>query len=204
MSHDAAAAHRADADFLGVALPPYRRTVVNIVVSPVVFLVDGIGQHQGRAAGSIQLVVMVLLHDLNLIICAQDGRGTLAQFRKNVDAHRHIGTFEHRDRARKLHDPELQLLRKAGGTDHDGELVSFTVGQGLFYGCRGTEVDDDISLAVQLFQAVVNGDTVLFTLLNVNTGHNAAVIPLGDHLAQRMTHPTADSLNNDLCHLDFL
>ena len=78
VTHDAAAAHGADADLLGVALLTDGRTVIDVVVSAVVLLIDGVGQHQSRAAGSVQLVVMVLLDDLDVIVCTQNGRSALA------------------------------------------------------------------------------------------------------------------------------
>ena len=99
VAHDAAAAYRADADLLRVTLLAHRGAVVDIVVSAVVLLIDGIGQHQSGAAGSIQLVVMVLLHDLHVVVHAQNGRSTLAQLRQNVDAHGHVGALEHGHRA---------------------------------------------------------------------------------------------------------
>ena len=69
------------------------------MVSTIVLLVDGIGQHQSSAAGGIQLVVVMLLHDLYVIVHAQNGRSTLAQFRQHVDAHGHVGALEHGHRA---------------------------------------------------------------------------------------------------------
>ena len=38
------------------------------MICAVILFVDGIGQHQGSAAGGIQLVVVVLLHDLNIVV----------------------------------------------------------------------------------------------------------------------------------------
>ena len=73
VAHDAASAHGADADLLGVALLAHRGTVVNIMICAVILFIDGIGQHQGSAAGGIQLVVVVLLHDLHIIVCTQNG-----------------------------------------------------------------------------------------------------------------------------------
>ena len=56
VAHDAAAAYRADADLLRVTLLTHGGTIVDIVVSTIILLVDGIGQHQSSAAGGIQLV----------------------------------------------------------------------------------------------------------------------------------------------------
>ena len=99
VAHDAASAHGADADLLRVTLLTHGGAIVDIVVSTVVLLVDGIGQHQSSAAGGIQLVVVMLLHDLYVIVHAQNGRSTLAQFRQHVDAHGHVGALEHGHRA---------------------------------------------------------------------------------------------------------
>ena len=163
-------------------------------------LVDRVGQHQGSAAGSIQLVVVMLLHDLNVVVHTQNGRCTLAQLGQHVDAHGHVGALEHRNCAGQLHDLELQFFRKAGGAHHDGQLVGFAVGQSLFHSGRRAEVDDDITLAVQLFQAVVYRDTVLLAVLHVDTGDHAAVVALRDHLAQHMAHAAADALNHNFRH----
>ena len=89
VAHDAAAAHGADADLLRVALLADSGTVINIVVCAVVLFVDGVSQHQSRAAGSVQFVVMVLLNDLDVVVCAQNGRCTFAQLGQDVDAHGH-------------------------------------------------------------------------------------------------------------------
>ena len=200
VAHDAAAAHGADADLLGVALLADSGTVINIVVCAVVLLVDGVSQHQSRAAGSVQFVVMVLLNDLDVVVCAQNGRCTLAQLGQDVDAHGHIGALEHRDAAGELDELQLQFLGKTGGADHDGQLVSLTVGQSLLDSCRSAEVDDDVALAVQLVQTVVHGDAVHLAVLHVDAGHDAAILTLGDHLAQHMAHPAADALNDNIRH----
>ena len=110
VAHDAAAAHGADADLLGVALLADGGAVIDVMVCAVVLFVDGVSQHQGRAAGSVQLVVMVLLNDLDVVVCAQNGRCTLAQLGQDVDAHGHIGALEHRDAAGELDELQLQFL----------------------------------------------------------------------------------------------
>ena len=99
IAHDAAAAHRADTDLLRVTLLADGGTIVHIVIFAIILLVDGIGQHQCSAAGSIQLVVVVLLHDLNVVIRAQNRRSTLAQLGQHIDAHGHVRAFEHRNGA---------------------------------------------------------------------------------------------------------
>ena len=171
------------------------------MICAVVLFVDGVGQHQSRAAGGIQLVVVVLLHDLHIIRGTQNGRRALAQLGQHIDADGHIGALEHGHRAGQLHDLELQLFGQTGGAYHDGQLVGLAVGQGLFHGSGGAEVDDHIALAVQLFQAVVNGDAVLLAVLHIDAGNDTAVLPLGDHLAQHMSHPAADALNDNIRHL---
>ena len=80
------------------------------MVRAVILLVDSVCQHQRRSAGCIQLVVVMLLHDLNIIIDAQHGRGALAQLGQHVDAHGHISALEHRNAAGQLHYLQLQLL----------------------------------------------------------------------------------------------
>ena len=174
------------------------------MVRAVIFLVDGVGQHQCRSAGGIQLVMVMLLHDLDIIVDTQHSRGALAQLCQYIDAHGHIGALEHRNAAGQLHYLQLQLLRKAGGAHHDGQLVGLAVGQCLFHCGRGTEVDDHIALAVQLFQTVVDRNAVLLAVLHINTGRHTAVLPLCDHIAQHMAHAAANTLNHDLCHCCFL
>ena len=99
ITHDAAAAHGTDTNFLRVALLTDRRTIIHIVIFAIILLVDGIGQHQSGAAGCIQLVVVVLLHDLNIVVHTQNSRSALAQLRQHIDAHGHISALEHRHRA---------------------------------------------------------------------------------------------------------
>ena len=66
--------------------------------------------------------------------------------------------------------------------------MGLAVGQSLFYSRRGAEIDDHITLAVQLFQTVVHGDTVLIAVLQVDAGDHAAVLTLCDHITQHMAH----------------
>ena len=99
ITHDAATAHGTDTNFLRVALLTDRRTIIHIVIFAIILLVDGISQHQCSAAGSIQLVVVVLLHDLNIVVHTQNSRSALAQLRQHIDAHGHISALEHRHRA---------------------------------------------------------------------------------------------------------
>ena len=146
---------------------------------------------------------MVLLDDLDVIVRTQNGRSALAQLGQDVDAHGHIGTLEHRDAAGELDDLQLQLLGQPGGADHDGQLVSLAVGQCLLDCRRGAEVDDDIAFAVQLVQTVVYRDAVQLAVLHVDAGHDAAILPLGDHLAQHMAHPAADALNDNIGHCQY-
>lgn len=56
VAHDAAAAHGADADLLGVALLADSGTVINIVVCAVVLFVDGVSQHQTVPLGASSLL----------------------------------------------------------------------------------------------------------------------------------------------------
>ena len=83
------------------------------------------------------------------------------------------------------------------------QLVSLAVGQCLLDCRRGAEVDDDITFAVQLVQTVVYRDAVQLAVLHVDTGHDAAILPLGDHLAQHMAHPAADALNDNIGHCQY-
>ena len=200
ITHDAAATHGADTDLLRVALLTDGGTIIHIVIFAIILLVDGISQHQCSAAGSIQLVVVVLFHDLNVVIRAQNRRSALAQLRQHIDAHGHVRAFEYRNGAGQLHHLELQLFRKAGSAYHNGQLVGLAVGQSLFYGRRGAEIDDHIALAVQLFQTVVHGDTVLIAVLQVDAGDHAAVLTLCDHITQHMAHTAANALNHNICH----
>ena len=78
--------------------------------------------------------------------------------------------------------------------------MGLAVGQSLFHSSGGAEVDDDIALAVQFFQAVIHGDTVLLAVLHINACHNTAVLPLCDHIAQDMAHTAANALNHNICH----
>ena len=78
--------------------------------------------------------------------------------------------------------------------------MSLTVGQSLLDRCRSAEVDDDVALAVQLVQTVVHGNAVHLAVLHVDAGHDAAILTLGDHLAQHMAHPAADALNDNIRH----
>ena len=144
--------------------------------------------------------MVVLFHDLNVVIRAQNRRSALAQLRQHIDAHGHVRAFEHRNGAGQLHHLELQLFRKAGSAYHNGQLVGLAVGQSLFYGRRGAEIDDHIALAVQLFQTVVHGDTVLIAVLQVDAGDHAAVLTLCDHITQHMAHTAANALNHNICH----
>ena len=78
--------------------------------------------------------------------------------------------------------------------------MGLAVGQSLFHSNGGAEVDDDIALAVQFFQAVIHGDAVLLAVLHINACHNTAVIPLCDHIAQDMAHTAANALDHDFRH----
>ena len=60
LTHNAAATHRADTQLLRAALLAHLRAVVDILIAVASLGVDGIGDHQGRAAGGIQFIVMVL------------------------------------------------------------------------------------------------------------------------------------------------
>ena len=204
VAHDAATAHRADADLLRVTLLADGGAVVDVVVRAVVLLVDGIGQHESGAAGSIQLVVVMLLDDLYIVVHAQDGGSAFAQLGQHVDAHGHIRTLENGHTAGELHHLQLQLFGKAGGADNDGQLVGLAVGQGVLHCSGRAEINDDVAFAFQLVQTVVNRDAVLLAIPLVNTGDHATVGPLGDHLAQHMAHPAADALNDNIGHLSFL
>ena len=56
VAHDAAAAHGADADLLGVALLADSGTVINIVVCAVVLLVDGVSSIRAVPLGASSLL----------------------------------------------------------------------------------------------------------------------------------------------------
>lgn len=83
-------------------------------------------------------------------------------------------------------------------------ILCFAIGQCLFHSSRSTEINDDIALAVQLIQTVVYGDAVLLTVLLVDPGDHAAVTPVCNHLAEGVTHPAANALNDNICHFCFL
>ncbi len=200
IAHNAAAAYRAYAKLHRVALLAHRRAVIYIVVSAVIFLVDGIRQHKGSAAGGIQLVVVMLLDNLHIVAGAKDGRSALAQLGKNIYAHGHVCALEHRHCGGKLHNPQLQILRQAGGADNSWELVCRTVGQKVLYCRRGAEVYHNIAAAGQLFGAVIHRDAVLLAVGDIQPGDNAAVSALGNHVAQHMAHAPADALNDNIRH----
>ena len=54
--------------------------------------------------------------------------------------------------------------------------------------------------AVQFVQTVIHGNAVHLAVLHVDAGHDAAILTLGDHLAQHMAHPAADALNDNIRH----
>ena len=53
-------------------------------------------QHQRRAAGRIQLVMVMLFDDLYVEICPQHSVGLFGELDEQIDAQRHVRTLEHR------------------------------------------------------------------------------------------------------------
>ena len=70
VSDDGTATDSGNADFAGIPLFALLTSVVYILVDAVGGLIDGVCQGQGGAAGSIQLLVVMLFYNLDIKACS--------------------------------------------------------------------------------------------------------------------------------------
>ena len=96
LAHDAAAAHSVNADLCRFTFAPLGVPVIYIVVGNRGRAAKLICNHQRRAAGRIQLVMVMLFDDLYVEICPQHSVGLFGKLDEQIDAQRHVRTLEHR------------------------------------------------------------------------------------------------------------
>ena len=202
LTHNAAATHRADTQLLRAALLAHLRAVVDILIAVASLGVDGIGDHQGRAAGGIQFIVMVLFDDLNVKLAAQDLRSLAGQLDQHIDAQRHVGAAEDGRFGAGILQHGLVLGGKAGGADHAGHAMDGTILYRRHRTGGGRKVDDGIDLG-QALKPGINGDIADLTSLTVHTGHHAAILAGCNFFDQRMAHAAVDSLYHNIRHFLF-
>ena len=94
VANDGAGADRGDADLLLRALLPPRGAVKNVLVVPACRLIDRIREGKRRAARGIELLVVVLLHDLAVKARREElGCRLLQDLLDQVDADGHVCTL---------------------------------------------------------------------------------------------------------------
>ena len=82
-----------------------------------------VGDHQGGAAGGVHLPVVMPLHDLHIVVAAQDGSGPAHQLQQHIDAQGHVPGAEDGHQLGGLVDGGQLLLRVAGGGQDQGDLA---------------------------------------------------------------------------------
>ena len=94
LPHNGAAPHRVQTNLLFLPLFPLGVAVVHILHGVFPHLVDGVGNHQSGAAGGVNLLVVVHLHNLHVEAVAQNSLGLFGQLDEQVHAQGHIPGVE--------------------------------------------------------------------------------------------------------------
>ena len=129
---------------------------------------DGVEEHQGGAAGSVHLAVVVDFHDLDVGV-GEAGGGLLGQAAQDSDAQAHVAGIEDGDLPGCCEDHLLLLRGVAGGADHDGHLIALGVVQNISDGGVVGEVDENVGGHVaQVCEGL--GDVVL--AVDADTAHD--------------------------------
>ena len=91
VTHNRAAAHSGNTDFIFITSHTLRAAVVFVVIASVHCLVDGISQCQRGSTRRIQLLVVMFFHDFNIKACVgQNFSRILYQLHQSIDAKGHI------------------------------------------------------------------------------------------------------------------
>ena len=200
LAHNAAAAHGADAQLLVAALLPHLRTVIDIFVLPARLGVDGIGNHQGGAAGGIQLVAVVLFDDFNVVLTAQNAGSLFGKLDQHIDAQRHIGTAEDRCLFGGFLQNVQLLAGKPRGADDAGYTVLCAPSGGGSRPGGGGKINHNAA-AGNVLPACVHGDISHAPRLAVHTGHNAAVRAGSNFFHKGAAHASVNALNDNVRHI---
>ena len=114
---------------------------------------DALGQHQSCAAGGVDLLIVVDLHDLNLRV----GKGLgslLGKVHQQRHAHGHVARKEHRDLPGSLVNGGALFRGVAGGADDHRQLPRLGIVQERPHGAVEGKIDDDVRRALVLGQGV--------------------------------------------------
>ena len=176
------------ADFVLFPLHAASMAVIDIVIAIVFHFIDGICQHDCRAARCINFLIVVLFHDFNVKLVAQNGSCPLCQFDQQVNAQGHIKG----EKDRNLFGCCVNLCN-----------LCFTVTSGCQYQCnvmgkrivqqhiqrrRVGKVDDDIRLFRQLFRSFYDWKAVILFGVAVNPSDDRAIFPFCNAASEGVPH----------------
>ena len=160
-------------------------------------LADALCQQQRRAAGRVELLVVVALDDLDIRL-REHGGGALGEIRQHRDAERHIRREKDGNGLRGVLDL-LQLLRAlAGRGDHDGETAHDAVAEQAPGLDVVGKVDDAVGLALELLERLVNAGLGAEREAAADARGNREVGGLLDAGCEHATHAPVGAVDDNL------
>ena len=68
----------------------------------------------------------------------------------------------------------------------------------MLHRSRRAEVNNHIPAASKILRIADHRNAVLFAVMQIDTGHHPAVLPLPNHIAEDVAHPAADALDDNI------
>ena len=195
-----AAAHGMNTDFVSFTFSAHAVTVILITRVIGDFFTDRVGDHQRGAAGSIELAVMVLLHDFHIKAVAQYLRRFSGERNQQIDAERHITGMEKGDLLGGFLYLRQLSFGIAGGAEHGGHLFFHRHGQDGIERAGVGKVDNDVGVLGHVRDIGVYLIALRRGGVHIHTRDDLAVVPLADNVGNGGAHFAVAAAQNDFCH----
>jgi hypothetical protein len=196
------AAYRVYADLAIGALLRFGVAAVGIVERLRERAVDGICERQGRAAGGVDLGVVVLFHDLDIVGVPQKLRRLFDEVVLQVYAEGHVGGHEYGDLLRIGLDGVHLAGGEAGGGDDDGHVLQVRIGQNAGDGLGAGEVYDYVRVDLAFEYIPVHGEGVRPHFRKfIHAGDDCYILLFGDALRYDLSHLAVYAANDSSDHI---
>ena len=192
ISHNGSPADRTDPDLILRPLFSPAAPVIHIITFLIQRIVDRIRKRKCRSARSIQLLVVMLLHDLAVKACCRKLRSAFLQnIQKKVDSDRHICRLQNRH----LFGCLLKLLHllpgKAGCADCSRHLMLCApVKKRIHCRCIG-EIDDGVHILFHVLKALINRVFRVLLSAGIHPGNNLCRLIVSGKLRNHASHTAA-------------
>ena len=205
LSHDVSAPDSLNTDLLLLSLLPLRASVILVLILVVQHLVHGIRKRDGRPAGSVHLLIVMFLHNLNVKSRRHKYRcGLLQKIHQRIDTQGHIGALEYRHLPAGLLYLRQLFLRQSCGAQHHRNLMFHTVIQQIIHRGRTGEIDDHIRLHVAGLQAGEYRVVIFDPVEGIHTRHNLYLLVIRAKAGNGLPHMAVASVHNRSYHNLFL